>query len=282
MTDTKNLPHVLRLLDDESKIVQEAIIKELLTYGASLFKKLEKLEKPAAPLQIRQIKVLLENHKREVFKQEWSQWQKFADGNEKLENALALVSDYLGDLFSNSDLKGMLDDLAGEYAAKYTDKNAKKLSHFLFAEKGLKGSEENYYHPMHSDLSYVIKHKQGLPISLACIYILVGWRFGLHIEGCNFPGHFLAKTTLGSETILVDCFNGGRIMTKTAFENVKPSESIQEILESSISSEIIMIRVFNNLTRAFKLSGENDSYEFFAAILKEMKTSQEEDKETWK
>jgi hypothetical protein len=52
----------------------------------------------------------------------------------------------------------------------------------------------------------------GNPISLCCLYRLLGQRFGLEIEGCNFPGHFLSRVTYRDKTWLVDCFNRGRFM----------------------------------------------------------------------
>ncbi|HLE33186.1 MAG TPA: hypothetical protein VJB38_11320, partial [Bacteroidota bacterium] len=42
--DPKQLPHLLRLLDDDSPVVQETIVKELLAFGPSLQRELERLK----------------------------------------------------------------------------------------------------------------------------------------------------------------------------------------------------------------------------------------------
>jgi regulator of sirC expression with transglutaminase-like and TPR domain len=40
------------------------------------------------------------------------------------------------------------------------------------------------------------------------LYILIGQRCGLHVEGINFPGHFLAR----HDGVLFDPFERGRIL----------------------------------------------------------------------
>jgi len=45
--------------------------------------------------------------------------------------------------------------------------------------------------------------------SLSAVYLFVGYRAGLAIEGVNFPGHFLVRF----EDVMLDPFEGGRIHT---------------------------------------------------------------------
>ena len=81
-----------------------------------------------------------------------------------------------------------------------------------------------------------------MPISLASIYILVGHRLGLEIEGCDSPGHFLARTVSGDEMFLVDCFNGGRFL---------PKKNIEAVKERQTDAVTIIARVLRNLINSF-------------------------------
>jgi heat shock protein HspQ len=86
------------------------------------------------------------------------------------------------------------------------------------------------------------------------VYILVGNRLGLDISGCNLPGHFLARVREDGAEYFVDCFNGGRILMKDSILEANPAgaSTIRAILENPISTETIVIRVLNNLARAFE------------------------------
>lgn len=46
MPDPKTLPHLLKLLDDDSKVVQEAVLKELAAFGPTLEEELSRLPEP--------------------------------------------------------------------------------------------------------------------------------------------------------------------------------------------------------------------------------------------
>ena len=60
MGPSAQLPHLLRLLDDTSPTVREAITRALLAFGPTLDEELAQLETPATARQIAQIRQLLE------------------------------------------------------------------------------------------------------------------------------------------------------------------------------------------------------------------------------
>jgi regulator of sirC expression with transglutaminase-like and TPR domain len=51
-----------------------------------------------------------------------------------------------------------------------------------------------------------VQTRLGIPISLALVYILVGRRAGMAIEGVGLPGHFLVR----HGDIIFDPYHGGR------------------------------------------------------------------------
>ena len=65
------------------------------------------------------------------------------------------------------------------------------LTSLLAEDLGFRGNAEDYYDPKNSFLSDVIERREGIPISLAMLYVIVR-RAGMQIDGINMPGHFIA------------------------------------------------------------------------------------------
>ena len=83
------------------------------------------------------------------------------------------------------------------------------LNQYLFEDLGYWGNTEEYYDPRNSYLNEVIDRKTGIPISLAVIYLELGRRIGLPLEGVSFPGHFLVRLRLRGGMLVLDPFSGG-------------------------------------------------------------------------
>jgi regulator of sirC expression with transglutaminase-like and TPR domain len=83
------------------------------------------------------------------------------------------------------------------------------LNQFLFDDLGYSGNAEDYYDPRNSYLNEVIERRRGIPISLSILYMEVGRKIGLPLEGISFPGHFLVRLGLRGSTLVLDPFSGG-------------------------------------------------------------------------
>jgi regulator of sirC expression with transglutaminase-like and TPR domain len=83
------------------------------------------------------------------------------------------------------------------------------LNHCLFREHGFAGNLDEYYDPRNSLLSEVLDRRLGIPITLSILYMEVGRRLGLPLEGVSFPGHFLVKLAIEDDVIVLDAFRGG-------------------------------------------------------------------------
>jgi regulator of sirC expression with transglutaminase-like and TPR domain len=104
-----------------------------------------------------------------------------------------------------------LDEMGEEArarAARWGGSRVEALNRYLFEEQGFVGNEADYYDPRNSMLHHVLGRRTGIPITLSVVYIEVGRRAGLRVEGLGLPGHFIVRAAEGEgEGVLVDPFN---------------------------------------------------------------------------
>lgn len=86
-----------------------------------------------------------------------------------------------------------------------------EVGHVIHELNGLRGNVENFYDPRNSFLNDVLDRRLGIPITLSIVWLEVGWRLGLPLEGVNFPGHFLVRYRGEAMPVLVDPYHGGQI-----------------------------------------------------------------------
>jgi regulator of sirC expression with transglutaminase-like and TPR domain len=79
------------------------------------------------------------------------------------------------------------------------------LNAYLFDEQGFTGNRDRYDDPSNSFLNEVLERRTGIPITLALVYMEVARRAGIHIDGVNFPGHFLMRCA----PLILDPFHRG-------------------------------------------------------------------------
>lgn len=260
MSDSDQLPHLLDLLDDDSELTRSELRREFARWGDKLKVALARLNRPLSPAQRATLQDLLRDPSRARLRERWSQWFPMGDGLPALEAGLSQLSDYLAGYLVTSDLSLMLDDLADEYRKLHARPDAHSLASFLFRDKGLKGNVSDYDNPLNSALTWVITERKGIPLSLACVYMLVGQRLGLQIEGCNFPGHFLARVHEADRAYLIDCFNGGIEVDHKVVAQMSEATpwSVQAALNAPAGARAILGRALRNLARSFREAKRDD------------------------
>lgn len=88
------------------------------------------------------------------------------------------------------------------------------LNRFLFDELGFTGNADHYYDPRNSYLNEVIDRRTGIPITLSVLYMEIGRRIGLALEGVSFPGHFLVRLPMRGAMLVLDPFSGGEAQSE--------------------------------------------------------------------
>src|SRR5687768_8964981 len=92
------------------------------------------------------------------------------------------------------------------------------VNEYLFDQMHFVGNRERYEDPRNSCLNEVLDRRTGIPITLCVVYMEVARRAGLHIDGVNFPGHFLVRCPeirpRGSSGLIIDPFHGGALLSE--------------------------------------------------------------------
>ena len=112
-----------------------------------------------------------------------------------------------------------------------------------------------------SFLDVVLEARSGIPIALGVIYIAVGRRLGLDIEGVNFPGRFLVRATLTDDAVLIVDPSEGVVLDEAALrERVSKALGSDTELTSehltAASIRAIVMRMMNNLKVVYVHNGD--------------------------
>ncbi len=209
MAQGRELKILLELLEDDSEITLTEVGKQLLSMGSALNTELARLDTPPSLPQRRTLQEIMRPFSRQWIREQWPIILTETDEALFLERAFSAISEYLTGFIYPADLSILLDEVSAAAHRAHPGADARDLSTYLFESKLLSGAQKDYHHPYNSSLVFTLKEGRGIPLTLCLVYMLCGKRLGLTIEGCNFPGHFLARVKAGSGAYLVDCYNGG-------------------------------------------------------------------------
>ena len=140
------------------------------------------------------------------------------------------------------------------------------LTTFMSEDLGFRGNAEEYYDPKNSLLGDLIDRRLGIPISLTMLYVIVGRRAGMQIDGINLPGHFIARY----ERILFDPFHGGRILSRPDCEAILARQRLKTHSSyfAPASPRLTLMRMLANLVFIFERRGEREEHDLVMSWLK--------------
>jgi regulator of sirC expression with transglutaminase-like and TPR domain len=204
-----------------------------------------------------------------------------------LARACLLISQ---DAYPGLDVEGYLGEIERHAArlrgrlpqARDAEERVVALNQFLFDELGFSGNADHYYDPRNSYLNEVLDRRTGIPLTLSVLYLEVGRRIGLALEGVSFPGHFLVRLPMRGSMLVLDPFSGGepqseadlrarlrRVIPDGATGPVPVEElPLDQFLEPAGKRQILA-RLLRNLKGIYR---EADKPERLLAVLNRMLT----------
>lgn len=100
------------------------------------------------------------------------------------------------------------------------DRVVETINRLLFHDEGFHGEDDDYYDPQSALLSRALERHAGLPITLSVLYIELSRRMGVEAAGVAFPGRFLVKLSGSFGEIVVDPFDGGRVLSAGELQKI--------------------------------------------------------------
>lgn len=202
---------LLRLLRDEDRATRALVKEQLASGGIEALPRLRGLLAEADERAAAEVRAVLgEVERRQADALFQILCQHFGEHGDLEEAAWRLAATFLpGDDFSGP--RALLETWGAEVARRLPKagsalERAETLVEFLAHEQRFRGNTEDYYNVVNSLLPEVLETRVGLPITLSLVYLFVGRRAGLPVEGIGLPGHFVVRC--GGH--FFDPFHGGR------------------------------------------------------------------------
>jgi regulator of sirC expression with transglutaminase-like and TPR domain len=256
------LSALLRLLDDDTPTVRERVAQRFALCSGDLSEWLATQSRSLSKQEKSLLSEMLAVPRREALSRDWiapsggaaalqEDWESF-------EALLRILSDFIHDGIS---LRQPLSDAEGISTAN-------ELRSFLFDGTRLKGNQADYYDPRNSDLAWSIAEGWSNPIGLCLIFMLVGRRLNLEIEGVNFPGHFMCRIFEDGYPVVIDCFDSGQLhLESTLLESPDLTRPQRNLIRESVDPGRILLRLLNNLHVAFEKAGRGEDAQLVKDLL---------------
>jgi regulator of sirC expression with transglutaminase-like and TPR domain len=132
---------------------------------------------------------------------------------------------------------------------------------FFFREQEFRGNETDYYNPRNSCINEVIMSRQGIPISLAVVYLSIADRLEMPMSGVGLPGHFIVRYDEEDYQTFVDVYNQGQTLNEEECFALARQMTGMDLTPSpgilnAVTNRQILVRMLHNL-RSIYLRGKS-------------------------
>jgi regulator of sirC expression with transglutaminase-like and TPR domain len=149
------------------------------------------------------------------------------------------------------------------------------LNRVLFQEYGLRGNVEHYADPRNSLLDEVLTRRTGIPLSLCSVYLLVAQRIGLSLEPVGLPGHFLLGCYREGAPFFIDAFHQGVLRTGeevfAALGAGPLAPSVADLVPTPVRE--VLCRSCRNLVNHYAATGDAGHARLFAEFVFEFEST---------
>ncbi|MGQ0848584.1 MAG: transglutaminase family protein [Actinomycetota bacterium] len=140
------------------------------------------------------------------------------------------------------------------------------LRRVISIQEGIGGNTDDYDNIDNAFLHRVLDSRRGLPIIVSVIWIEVGRRAGIEVEGVGLPGHFLVYAA-GQ---LVDPFHFGEAIgsdeaARLVAESIGGPPRLEPTWLRAVETRTIITRILANLETRYRAAGDESSLEWVAA-----------------
>jgi regulator of sirC expression with transglutaminase-like and TPR domain len=258
---------LVTLLDDEDESVYTAVRAKLLSYNDQALEFIPTPEERSgiAALRFSEVRELI---LRASIKEQLRHVKRNSDGDIDLEDGIFVLSRYRYPELDPNGYIEQLNSMAAELKEKLTSVNDegdifRRTISFFVEEKGFNGNKEDYYSEENHYVTRVLDTGIGIPITLSVVYLLVGKRINLPIQGIGLPGHFILRFSFGNTHVYFDPFNSGKILSKTECIEIAKNLGFNFTDEylNPVTNQQILERILRNIILMLEKGEEKERIE---------------------
>ncbi len=162
----------------------------------------------------------------------------------------------------------MADEISTTWAdGASDDEKLASIDRYLFEENGFRGGQDEYYHEANNHMDRVIDDREGMPITLTILYMELGRRLGLTIEGVGLPGHFVARyRSDDGKTQLIDVFDKARRIDDDEAGRLVMMNRQRRPTEDDFKAQLpkeILVRMLHNLVGSAERTRDLDAIRLY-------------------
>jgi hypothetical protein len=276
MSDRKDLPFLLQLLEDDSPVVRNEVEAALLSFGPDLEGEVQPYLYNLEAESLMVLEDLICQFQPVSEKDDtWMEWLDIVNPKQSLEYAMIQLAfqEYGAEAFL---LGEDLDLLAERFEEQYPEGRAKDLMEFLFQEERFRSPVEGTDCHLYDNLIYVLKTRRGSQIALSCLAILVGWRAGIDLEGISIQGNFMAMAYEDKNMQMYNSFNQGKPLARASVMYIEEAFRRNQIPPNEMKAEVheIVLQILKNTMEFNQINNEPISAaytEMYQALMDELK-----------
>ncbi len=269
---------LIGLLDDPSPSVRRALLAHFTELGPRVAPVLQEISRGSNRLLARHAAWFLETLK---FTDPVAEFRTFIQSlHYELETGALLLARTVNPRLDAGACCSQLDAIAARCTELIAEpatvrEKCRIMNRVLFHEWGFHGNVEHYTDPRNSFINEVLTRRQGIPISLSLVYLLVARRLELPLEPVGLPGHFIVGCYADDAPFFVDPFDRGlfrdadEIYALLRANQLDPKPA--DLMPTSVRE--VLCRACRNLVNHYTVSGDLDLAKLFNSFVEEFEST---------
>ncbi len=141
---------------------------------------------------------------------------------------------------------------SGDHGQGGIERRQQALRQIVAKRYGYGAADDAYEDPDNANFMRVVDRRRGLPVVLGILYLHVARTLGWSMSGLDFPARFLVRLQHESRRVVIDPFDGGRVISPEGMRELIKAVSgnhaeLTPGLYAEISNRDILLRAQGNI-----------------------------------
>lgn len=242
---------IITLLEDEASDVRQMMNSQLKQMSVEELSELCDKSREVNTEVSLHIRDICEEKENDFFVAELE--QKVSNDDLDMEGMAIFLSRFIDHSVKEEEVKSLLKNLTErceDYLQKHFDENrGAVLARFLGQVEQYIGDRKQYYAVGNSSIYHALTNKKALPITLSVLYIVLGKRLGINIQGVAVPAHFVVGVFEDDPVTYYNPFDAGKVMSVRDCQSLarRAGYPFTDDMLEPVDVRPIILRMLNNL-----------------------------------